>query len=122
MERASILLTLLIVAFLSGWSLSSRHASSLVFTPVKAPTAIEASPSPALTGDTATAQRININTADAELLQTLPEIGEKRASDIIAYREAHGPFTIPEQLSDVPGIGSATLNVIIDLITVEDDT
>lgn len=118
-ERAIILLTLLLAAFLSGWFFCLRREHALMFTPSPVqsvqPT-ISASPAPA--GESG--GRVNINTADAQTLQTLPGIGEKRASDIIAYREANGPFTIPEQLSDVPGIGSATLSEIIDLITTEE--
>ena len=58
---------------------------------------------------------------DYKSLLALPGIGEKRAADIIAYREAHGPFLIPEAISDVPGIGLSTLENIINLITVEED-
>lgn len=123
LERATITFTLLIVAFLSGWFLSHQYASSLVFTPADPSAAVSASPSPALSETTAApVQRININTADAVLLQTLPGIGAKRAADIIAYRETHGPFAIPEAISDVPGIGTGTLEAIIDLITVEDES
>ena len=45
----------------------------------------------------------------ARPLQTLPGIGEKRAEDIIAYREAHGPFRIAEDLTRVKGIGESIL-------------
>ena len=63
---------------------------------------------------------LDLNTATEEQLQTLPGIGEKRAADIIAHREAHGPFSIPEAITDVPGIGETTMKNIIDRITVED--
>ena len=52
---------------------------------------------------------IDVNTADAYELQRLPGIGEKRAQDIIAYREEHGPFQSAEELLEVKGIGEATL-------------
>ena len=61
---------------------------------------------------------IDINTATAEELQTLPGIGEKRAADIIADREANGPFRIVEELTRVSGIGEGTLEGLIDYITV----
>ena len=35
---------------------------------------------------------VNINTATAAELETLPGIGEKRAADIVADRAANGPF------------------------------
>lgn len=50
-------------------------------------------------------EAINVNTADAYDLRRLPGIGEKRAQDIIAYREEHGPFRTVEELAGVPGIG-----------------
>lgn len=62
---------------------------------------------------------VNINTATAEQLQSLPGIGATRAQDIVADRAANGPFRIPEELMRVPGIGEGTLSEIIDFITVE---
>ena len=50
--------------------------------------------------------QIDLNRADEEELQQLPGVGPKLASDIIAYREANGPFLKPEDVTDVPGIGS----------------
>ena len=55
---------------------------------------------------------VDINTADADELAQLPGLGPTIAARIIAHREAHGPFTAPEALLDVPGIGEATLAAI----------
>ena len=63
--------------------------------------------------------KVNINTASAAELETLPGIGEKRAADIIADREANGPFRVPEDITRVSGIGEGTLAGLIDYITVE---
>ena len=52
---------------------------------------------------------INVNTADAYDLQRLPGIGEKRARDIIAWREEHGLFQSVDGLTNVSGIGPAIL-------------
>lgn len=53
---------------------------------------------------------VNINTADAETLaRELQGIGEAKAAAIVAYREKHGPFESVEELLEVDGIGSATL-------------
>ena len=52
---------------------------------------------------------IDVNTADAYDLQRLPGIGEKRAQDIIAYREEHGPFRTVDGLTEVSGIGPVIL-------------
>ena len=62
---------------------------------------------------------VDINTAAAETLDTLPGIGPALAERIIAYREAHGPFERGEELMEVKGIGEATYEGLADWITVE---
>jgi len=59
---------------------------------------------------------VNINTATLEELQTLPGIGEVRAADIIAYREAHGDFLYLEELMEIHGIGQSTFDNILEFI------
>ena len=61
--------------------------------------------------------KVNINTATIEELQTLPDIGPLLAQRIIDYRQQHGPFTKPADLSKVEGIGIKTLEAILDHIT-----
>lgn len=62
---------------------------------------------------------INLNTATAEELETLPRIGPALAADIIAYREENGDFTSIEQIMDVPRIGEATFEGFRELVTVD---
>ena len=62
---------------------------------------------------------VNINTADAAQLCTLPGIGESRARDIISYREANGSFESCEDIMKVPGIKTAAYEKIRDKITVK---
>ena len=52
---------------------------------------------------------LNINTATAEELQTLPNIGEATAQRIMDYRTQHGDFTSVDALQNVKGIGAKTL-------------
>ena len=61
--------------------------------------------------------KVNINTADAASLESLPGIGPALAQRIIAYREAHGPFERIEDVMEVSGIGTATFEGMQDLIT-----
>ncbi len=59
---------------------------------------------------------VNINTADAAQLCTLPGIGESRAADIIAYRERNGGFDSCEDIMKVPGIKTNVYEKIRDKI------
>ena len=63
---------------------------------------------------------VDINTASAEELATLPGIGPVIAQRIIDFRENYGQFNIIEEITDVDGIGEATFKNIKDLITTGD--
>ncbi|MCF7927105.1 MAG: ComEA family DNA-binding protein [Candidatus Izimaplasma sp.] len=60
--------------------------------------------------------KININTADVELLDTLPGIGRVIAEDIIAYRLKNGNYESIEDIMNVSGIGDVTFEKIKNLI------
>ena len=62
---------------------------------------------------------LNINTATAAELETLPKIGPVLAQRIIDYRQANGPFTSPEGLLEVVGIGEEIFAAIEDLVAVD---
>ncbi len=63
---------------------------------------------------------VNINTADATLLDTLPNIGPTYAGNIVAYRTQHGPFAKISDIQNVSGIGPVTYAKIAPYITVSD--
>ena len=63
--------------------------------------------------------RVNINTADLAALCALPGIGEALAGRVIEYREAHGPFTSPDEIMNVSGIGAGKFAAIEAMITTE---
>ena len=59
---------------------------------------------------------VDVNSASSEELESLPGIGEVKASSIIRYRQLNGPFPSVDDLLAVQGIGPATLDTIRDLV------
>jgi competence protein ComEA len=66
----------------------------------------------------ATGGLVNLNTADAAALDTLPGVGPVTAAAILEWRAQHGGFTAVEELLEVSGIGEATLAEIAPHVTV----
>ena len=62
---------------------------------------------------------LNINTASAEELQTLPNIGTKVAQRIVDYRSQNGNFTSVDALQKVKGIGAKTLEKLRPFVEVK---
>ncbi len=53
---------------------------------------------------------VNVNSASAKEIATmLTGIGKKKAQDIVDYRTENGPFKTVDELSNIKGIGAATL-------------
>lgn len=86
--------------------------------PAPTPLGAAAPPSAGLSAARSAAELININTASAAELESLPGIGPALAQRIIAYREEHGPFASPEQIMQVSGIGQGRYEQIKGQITV----
>jgi competence protein ComEA len=59
---------------------------------------------------------IDVNRATALELEKLPGIGPKLAQQIVEDRTANGPFSTPEDLLRVKGIGPAKLEKIKEMI------
>ncbi|TNE86046.1 MAG: helix-hairpin-helix domain-containing protein [Deltaproteobacteria bacterium] len=55
---------------------------------------------------------IDVNTAGADQLTSLPGIGPTKAAAIVADREQNGPYSSCQDLTRVTGIGSATVTAI----------
>lgn len=75
--------------------------------------------SSAMSQDEKNTTLVNLNTATEADLQTISGIGAKRATDIIAYREANGGFKSVDDLNNVSGIGDKTMESIRPYVTVE---
>lgn len=60
--------------------------------------------------------RIDINSADVDLLKSLTGIGDVRANAIVNHRETHGAFVSIDALLDVHGISDGILNAIREQI------
>lgn len=70
------------------------------------------------TSSTKPVGKVNINTASATELDTLPGIGTVYAGRIIDYRTSHGGFKSIEELKNVKGIGDKTFEKLADLVTI----
>lgn len=62
--------------------------------------------------------KINVNTATAEQLESLPGVGPATARAIIEYRKQNGSFSSVDELLDVRGIGPKKLEQIRPYVTV----
>ena len=74
-------------------------------------------PAAGVAGATATA-KIDINTATAQLLDSLPGIGEVYSQRIVDSRAVNGPFVSIDDLLEREIIPRSTFEKIKDLITV----
>ena len=63
--------------------------------------------------------KVNINTADKELLTTLPGVGSSKADAILAYRQEQGGFSSIEEIMNVEGIKEGVFARIKDRISVD---
>ena len=87
------------------------HAA--VASPQRKPSASSAKPA-------AAGEVVNLNTATATQIATLPGIGDKAAKLIVEYREKNGGFKKVEELMNVKGIGEKSFLKLKPLISVGD--
>ncbi len=77
----------------------------------------QAVPTGATGGSGSSSGKVNLNTADAAALETLPRVGPAMAQKIIAWRQANGRFASVDDLLAVSGIGAKTLESLRPLVT-----
>lgn len=125
-EAAALGLTAAFVLFTAGWFFAGQTESEPYTVTVQQAAVSDASS--AAQPETADTQqpdsllegeRIPVNTADVYELDRLPGIGPAKAQAIVTYREEHGPFQSTEELLEVSGIGQATLEGLLDYITLD---
>lgn len=118
-EWAALLVGGAFLLFFGGWYLrGATSAANTYVISAQRPAADAASPIPE--PSFLPEERLDLNEATLEDLRGLPGIGAVRAQAILDYRERHGPFTRPEQLTQVEGIGQSTYEALEDYITVKE--
>ena len=116
---ALVLVTALFAAFLLGFFFGRQ--SGAVQIQINSVVSGQPSTSPPETTQPDRTQAgfpININTASAEELTSLPGIGDVLAGRIVSYREQYGSFLSTEELMDVTGISEKTYERIREYVTV----
>lgn len=99
-----VLLFLATLAVLAGIVWGALFLIAPIWQPGTPVTYMPALPQTEAAAESAPTRLVDLNTADAETLQTLPGIGPAKAAAIIAYREEHGPFAALQDVANVPGI------------------
>ena len=117
-EWAAIVLSVVFLTAAAAVTAVGSRNTGVAYAPL-AVTAAEPTPPDDVSAQTSAAEpeRININTATAAELESLPGIGPKLAARIVDYRAANGPFQSPEELMNVSGIGEKTYAGLAEQIT-----
>jgi competence protein ComEA len=64
------------------------------------------------------ARPIDLNSADAAALETVPGIGKSLSARIVAFREKNGPFQSVDDLLKVQGVGEKSIQKLRPYLTV----
>ena len=104
--RPQILVSILVVAFLSGGAFYAARGTE------KAPKVVYSASLEDIKAESNQPLKVNINSADLDELDELPGVGPSTAQKILDYRESNGLFRTVDELEEVSGIGPKTLEKI----------
>jgi competence protein ComEA len=107
-----IAVSALVVVVLTGGALYASRVSE------RAPQVVYSASLEEVEDDAQGSLQVNINTADLDELDELPEVGPATAESIIEYRQTNGLFRSVEELEEIPGIGPETVEKIEPFATV----
>ncbi len=107
-----VLVSLMVVAVLAGGAVYASRVSE------SAPKVVYTASLDEVAAESEGSLKVDINSADVEELDELPEVGPATAEAIIEYRRANGSFTSVDELEGVPGIGPTTIEKIEPFATV----
>ena len=111
MRRFMFALVILVGILVTGPSASSAQAAQ----------AAQAKAGSSSKARATAANPVNLNSASAAQLQTLPGVGASAAQRIVDYRQKNGSFKKIEELMNVKGIGEKSFLKLKPLITVSAD-
>ncbi|MBP8640023.1 MAG: helix-hairpin-helix domain-containing protein [Oscillospiraceae bacterium] len=125
LSKAEIIIIVITVVFVSLAFISflidrDGRAAVTISTDITASAEASVSPSSAAPSpEISSVTLVNINTATAQELCSLPGIGETLSGRIVAYREEHGLFKSTDEIMSVEGIGAKTFENLKNNITVD---
>jgi competence protein ComEA len=90
--------------------------AALVF--VSSPLAAQRAAKPPVAATVVSTEVVNLNSATAAQIATLPGIGPKTADLVVQYRVKNGPFKKIEEIMNVRGVGEKSFLKIKDRLTV----
>lgn len=107
-----LLVSIVVVAVLTGGAVYASRVSE------SAPKVVYTASLEEVAAESQDSLKVDINSADLEELDELPEVGPATAEAIIEYRRANGSFTEVDELEGVHGIGPTTIQKIEPFATV----
>jgi competence protein ComEA len=110
--RAQVIVSTLVMIVLAGGALYTARLSE------GTPRVVYTASLEVIEDESQDSLRVDINTADIEELDELPEVGPSTAESIIQYRQTNGQFSSVDELEEIPGIGPETLEKIAPFATV----